>query len=294
MCAESNLDVAARAERLTREVLGQVQRARDPRVRVLMEALVEHLHAFVRVVQLREDEWLAGIEFLTEAGRVCIDKRQEFILLSDTLGVSMLVDLINRPGAATSTESTVLGPFYVPDAPLLPLGASIAAEDTPGMPCVFRGSVSSTDGSAIPGALVEVWQSDGEGNYDVQKGGSSNLRARFQGTVEGAFWFRCIRPVSYPIPCDGPVGRMMAASDRSPVRPAHLHFKIAAPGFETLVTHLFVQGDEHIASDPVFGVKESLIVDFGAADSGTAEARYDFVLRADMMPQRRGRAPAER
>lgn len=264
---------------LTAEVLRRLEATPDPRLKEVMTSLVEHLHAFVREVRPTPEEWLAGVRFLTETGHWCNDKRQEYILMSDTLGVSMLADFINYGKVANATESTVLGPFFVEGAPEMPLGASIARPGTPGEPCVVHGSVSALNGKPIAAALLEVWQADGEGFYDVQKTGGSNLRARFRSDRDGRFWFRCVKPQCYPIPHDGPVGRMLVATGRHPMRPGHLHFKIAAPGCDTLVTHLFVRGDEYLDSDAVFGVKDSLVLDFERNAAGEYEVGYDFVLK---------------
>ncbi len=272
---------------LTAEVLRRLAATPDPRLRAVLSSLVEHLHAFVREVRVTEEEWRAGIDFLTETGRWCRGGRQEFILLSDTLGVSMLVDLVSHRRTAGATESTVLGPFFVEGAPEMPLGASIAAPGTRGDPCTVRATVAAIGGAPIAGAAVEVWQSDGEGFYDVQRAGGPNLRARFRADAAGRLWFRCVRPVGYPIPDDGPVGRMLRATARDPMRPPHLHFQISAPGFETLVTHLFVRGGEHLDSDPVFGVKESLVVPFRRTASGEYELEHRFVLE----PERARPAP---
>ncbi|MGH8746776.1 MAG: dioxygenase, partial [Burkholderiales bacterium] len=209
----------------------------------------------------------------------CDDKRQEYILMSDTLGVSMLVDFINYGHVGNATESTVLGPFFVEGAPEMPLGANIARPATPGEPCKVTGSVSGLDGKPVAGALLEIWQAGGDGYYDVQKSEGTNLRARFRADPAGKFHFACVKPSCYPVPHDGPVGKMLAATGRHPMRPGHLHFMISAPGFEKLTTHLFVRGDEFLDSDTVFGVKESLVIDFRRGPAGGYEASYDFVLK---------------
>ena len=264
---------------LTAEVLRRLEATPDPRLKEVMTSFVKHLHAFVREVRPTPEEGFAGIRFLTETGHWCDDKRQEYILMSDTLGVSMLVDFINYGKTGNATESTVLGPFFVEGAPEMALGANIAKPGTPGEPCVVRGSVAGLDGKPIAGALLDVWEAGGDGFYDVQKAEGTNLRARFRSDRDGRFWFRCVKPQSYPVPHDGPVGRMLVATGRHPMRPGHLHFKIAAPGCDTLVTHLFVRGDEYLDSDAVFGVKDSLVVDFAKNASGEYEIRYDFVLK---------------
>lgn len=263
---------------LTAEVLRRMENTEDPRLKEVMESLVKHLHAFVREVRPTQEEWFTGIRFLTETGHWCDDKRQEFILMSDTLGVSMLVDFINYAKAGGATESTVLGPFFVADAPEMPLGANIAKPGTPGEPCSVTGTVRRLDGKPVAGALLDIWEAGGDGFYDVQKTEGTNLRARFHADAEGKFNFKCVLPASYPVPHDGPVGRMLVATGRHPMRPGHLHTMLSAPGYNTLVTHLFVKGDEYLDSDAVFGVKDSLIVDFKKAASGEYSAHYDFVL----------------
>lgn len=278
---------------ITQAVLGRVSQAADPRQREISEALVRHLHAFVREVEPTMPEWEAAIGFLTRTGRMCDDKRQEFILLSDTLGVSMLVDALNHRDAAGATDTTVLGPFYVQGPKELPLGSDIS-EGRKGEPLFVSGSVCSAEGIPLPGAAVDVWHSDADGYYDVQQieeiGGLS-MRARLIADGEGRFHFWTIRPAAYPIPHDGPVGDMLKVQGRHPYRPAHVHFMIHAPGHDTLVTHVFVAGDCYLDSDVVFGVKDSLIREFvlnppGEAPDGRVMAtpysslHYDFRLAA--------------
>ena len=272
---------------LTAAVLKRVAGAPDRRTRQIMHSLVKHLHAFVREVRPTQEEWFQGIQFLTRTGHLCDDRRQEFILMSDTLGVSMLVDFINYGKVGKSTESTVLGPFFVAGAPEMPLGASIARPGTAGEPCAVSGTVKGLRGEPIAGAVIDVWESGADGLYDVQKPGGTNLRARFRADEKGRFHFKCITPVSYPVPHDGPVGRMLAATGRHPMRPGHLHFTIEAPGCEKLVTHLFVKGDKYLDSDAVFGVKESLIVSYRKNSAGEATCRYDFVLKPAGLKRRR-------
>ena len=265
---------------LTAEVLKRVGKAPDKRTRQIMQSLVKHLHAFVREVRPTQEEWFQGIQFLTRTGHLCDDKRQEFILMSDTLGVSMLVDFINYGKVGKSTESTVLGPFFVEGAPEMALGASIAGPGTPGEPCAVSGTVKDLKGKPIAGALIDVWEGGADGLYDVQKPDGTNLRARFRTDEAGRFHFKCITPVSYPVPHDGPVGKMLAATGRHPMRPGHLHFMIEAPGCDKLVTHLFVKGDKYLDSDAVFGVKDSLIVNFKKKNAaGEATCNYDFALK---------------
>ena len=266
-------------ETLTAEVLRRIESTPNPRLKEVMTSLVKHLHAFTREVRPTPEEWFEGIKFLTETGHWCDDKRQEFILMSDTLGVSMLVDFINYGKTANATESTVLGPFYVEGAPEMGQGANIAKPGTPGEPCVVECSVAGIDGKPVAGARVDVWEGAGDGFYDVQKNEGVNLRARFRTGADGKLAFRCVKPTSYPVPHDGPVGRMLVATGRHPMRPGHLHFMIQAPGFDKLVTHLFVRGGEHLDSDAVFGVKDSLVVDFKNNAKGEYTAHYDFVLK---------------
>ncbi len=255
---------------LTDAVVEKIEAASDARFRKVMASLVRHLHAFVRETQLTEAEWRAGIEFLTATGQKCDDKRQEFILLSDTLGVSMLVDAINHHKPDGATESTVLGPFYVRGAPDMPLGANIA-EGVEGEPVYFSGIVMSSDGAAIGGATLDIWSTDGAGQYDVQRpDGELRARGRITTDAQGRYAFWTVKPVSYPIPIDGPVGQMMLELGRHPYRPAHTHMIVAAPGHETLTTHLFVRGDPYLESDAVFAVKDSLVVDFVAHEPGIA------------------------
>lgn len=256
---------------LTEAVLRKVQGAADYRLRHVMASLVRHVHDFVREVELTPEEWHACIEFLTTTGKQCDENRQEFIMLSDTLGVSMLVDAINHRKPAGATETTVLGPFHVEGAPRFPNGADISS-GAPGEPTFVAGRVLSVAGSAIAGPELDVWQTDGEGFYDVQRPdyAGARVRGRFLTDDNGGFRFRTVKPVSYPIPTDGPVGKMLLNLGRHPYRPAHLHAIVAAPHFETVVTHLFVANDQYLDSDAVFGVKDSLVVDFVRHEPGPA------------------------
>ena len=276
-------------ETLTEAVVARMQGTPDPRLRQVMSSAVKHLHAFVREVRPTPQEWLAAIQFLTDTGKMCDDKRQEFIIASDTLGVSMLVDFLNYGKQGNSTESTVLGPFFVEGAPEIPIGGTIARAGTPGRAALVTGTVKNTRGQPIAGASVGVWQSDEEGFYDVQRKDGSNLRGTVKSDADGAFWFRTVVPKYYPVPTDGPVGRMLKATGRHPMRPGHLHFMLRAPGYKELVTHLFTSGDPYLDSDVVFGVKESLIVDYEKVESKDEAAKrgltapfwrvhYDFVL----------------
>lgn len=250
----------------------------DPRLRQILGSLVAHLHAFVKDVELTDGEWEAGIEFLTATGHMCDELRQEFILLSDVLGVSMLVETINHRALREATEQTVLGPFHVVESPERPLGASIDLVGD-GTPCLVTGQVRDTAGRPIVGATVDVWQADADGFYDVQRVGQvpdRNLRGLFRTDVEGRYRFRTIVPRWYPIPDDGPVGAMLAATGRHPNRPAHIHFIVEAPGYETVTTHVFDAEDSYLDSDVVFGVKESLVRSFDHVDDEIRANEFDM------------------
>ena len=262
---------------ITAEVLRRFEAAPDPRLREIMRSLVRHLHAFVKDVQLTEAEWFAAIGFLTDTGRMCTDRRQEFILLSDTLGVSMVVDLINHRKPEGATESTVFGPFHRDGAPEMAAGGNIAPRDAGGTPMIVSGRVVDRDSRPIAGALLDVWQADSSGRYDSQYDDSDelHLRGRFRTDADGRYVLRTVRPVHYAIPDDGPVGRMLRATNRHPWRPAHIHFVIAADGFETVTTHIFDDSDPYLDSDTVFAVKESLICRFIRHDTrDEAAARF--------------------
>jgi protocatechuate 3,4-dioxygenase beta subunit len=260
-------------QQLTDLALARLADDADPRFRRLMTSLIRHLHAVVREVELTEAEWFEAIKFLTATGQKSDDRRQEFILLSDVLGASMLVDAINHRRPAGATENTVLGPFYVHGAREIALGADMAA-GWKGEPTVVSGRVQSIDGTSLAGALLDLWQSNADGLYDVQlpKGDERQLRARLRAGADGRFWFRTIKPTSYPVPTDGPVGLILSRMGRHPYRPAHLHFIVSAPGHETAVTHLFVKGDPYLESDAVFAVKDSLVAEWKTVDS-PAEAK---------------------
>jgi len=277
---------------ITEAVVDRFQSTPDPRLKTIMTSLVRHLHDFVRDVELTTDEWYVAIDFLTRTGQICSSTRQEFILLSDTLGVSMLVDAVNHRMPKGATETTVQGPFYVENPPEFPQGFDIS-RGLKGEALFVSGTASSAQGGALPHAVVDVWQSDTDGYYDVQRTDLSEptLRARFRADAQGRFFFWSILPSAYPIPHDGPVGQMLVATGRHPWRPAHLHFMISAPGHEKLITHVFVQGDRYLDSDAVFGVKNSLIREYlreppGVAPDGTKMERpwrrlnYDFCLKS--------------
>jgi protocatechuate 3,4-dioxygenase beta subunit len=240
----------------------------DPRLREVLQSLVRHLHAFVKDVELTEDEWNAAIGFLTATGHKCDDVRQEFVLLSDVLGVSMLVETINHRAGGVGTESTVLGPFHVVESPPRPLGADISL-DGRGEACLVTGRVTGPGGEPVAGATVDVWQADADGFYDVQKPGAvpqANLRGLFTTDADGSFWFRTIVPRHYPIPDDGPVGALLEATSRHPYRPAHIHFIVQAAGYAPVTTHVFAADSAYLDSDAVFGVKPSLVREFAVVE----------------------------
>jgi hydroxyquinol 1,2-dioxygenase len=257
----------------------------DPRLRELLSSLVRHLHAFVRDTEPTIAEWQRAIDFLTATGQKCDSERQEFILLSDVLGISMLVETINNRKTAGATESTVLGPFHMVTSPRRALGDTIDLVGT-GPQCVLAGRVLSADGTPLPGAELDVWQANDQGFYDVQQPDvqpPGNGRGLFTAGQDGAYWFRTIVPAHYPIPTDGPVGTLLEATKRHPYRPAHVHFIVTAPGHRPLTTHIFVAGSPYIESDAVFAVKKSLITEFKPADDPNEPARANF----DIVLQRR-------
>ncbi|MEU2680499.1 intradiol ring-cleavage dioxygenase [Streptomyces sp. NPDC007107] len=290
-----NTELVAGADReqaVTDEVLASFDGTTDPRLREVMQSLVRHLHAFARDIRLTEREWEAAIDFLTRAGHITDDKRQEFILLSDVLGLSMLAVAINEPAVPGATEATVFGPFFVDGAPEIPLGGDLA-RGAAGTPCYVSGQVRSADGSPLAGVRLDVWGADEDGFYDVQYPGDGFAgRGWLRTAPDGTYRFWTVLPTPYPIPHDGPVGDLLSAAGRGPMRPAHLHFKAAAPGHGPLITHIFVAGDPYLASDAVFGVKDSLIVEAehhtgGAAPDGTrpqgvwTSMTFDLVLVSD-------------
>ena len=286
---------------ITQAVLDRVTADADPRFKEIIGAVVRHAHALVREVDLKPDEWMAAIQFLTRVGQTCDAKRQEFILLSDTLGISMLVvqleqarrsaaALADQRTALAPTEATVQGPFYWEGAPELALGADIGA-GMPGEPAYYSGRVVDTQGRPVAGCCVDVWSGDGEGVYDMQMGEDAGmrLRARFHTDADGRYRFWSIKPSYYPVPDDGPVGDMLRAMGRHPNRPGHIHMMVYRDGFVPVTTHLFAADSPYLDSDAVFGVRDSLIVHFDAHAPGTApdgrvmaapyhSAGYDFVL----------------
>ena len=266
-------------DNITQAVIASFANTADPRLKEIMTSLVQHLHAFAREVKLTEAEWFKGIEFLTRCGHITDDKRQELILLSDVLGLSMLTVAMNNDKPAGCTEATVFGPFHVEGAPHYELGDDVA-NGAKGTQCVVRGTVKGIGGEPIPGAYLDVWQSDDDGLYDVQHADLGHAQARgiLKADAQGRYHFRSIVAVPYAIPHDGPVGAMLEATGRHPWRPAHLHFLVKAPGYETLITHVFRDHSDYLDSDAVFGVRQSLVCDWVQQADGTYLMEYDFVL----------------
>jgi len=281
--ARASAEAAMADPALTERVQRSFDGTASPRLRDIMRSLVSHLHAFAGEVGLTEGEWAAAVDFLTRLGKISDDKRQETILLSDVLGLSMLTIAINHPHVDGITDSTVFGPFFVAGSPEIAMGEDLSGGAS-GQPCSYSGSVRSVLGAPVAGARIEVWHSDEAGNYDVQYADLSTPQGRghlFTG-ADGRYAFRSVLPEPYPIPMDGPVGDLLRATGRSPMRPAHVHFMITAPAYVTLITHVFRDGDPHLGSDAVFGEKESLVRGFEqVADEEPARFRmsYDFVLQ---------------
>lgn len=292
-----NPDEAARREQfVTDQVLASFSETPDPRFQQLMESLVRHAHSFVRENRLTEAEWAQGIDFLTRCGHITTDRRQEFILLSDVLGLSMLTIAVNNPPASDATEATVFGPFFVADAPHIELGGDVA-QGAAGSPCWVSGTVRGTDGQPIAGARLEVWEADENGFYDVQyDDGRRAGRGHLLSDADGSYRFWAVTPTPYPIPADGPVGALLTTAGRGPMRAPHLHFMVTADGYRKLVTHIFVRGGDYQDSDVVFGVKESLLVDFVEHPAATpapdgrrpdrswTSAHFDIVLATEGQP----------
>jgi hydroxyquinol 1,2-dioxygenase len=256
---------------LTRAVEASFDNTPDPRLRDVLQALARHLHAFASEVELTEEEWFGAIRFLTRTGQMCDDKRQEFVLASDVMGLSMTVIGINHRHPSGATESTVFGPFFIEGSPAFENGDDLA-NGAPGIPCYVSGVVRSVDGDPIAGARLEIWQADEDGLYDVQYEGLDEARGRGHlfSDAEGRYSFWTVQPEAYPIPVDGPVGELLAATHRSPMRPAHIHFMVTAPGYQTLITHVFDETDEYLDTDAVFGVRSSLLTSFERHEDGTA------------------------
>ncbi len=290
MSTPPSTEQQAREQDLVDRVVRSFDDTPDPRLKEVMQALTRHLHAFLREVRPTEAEWQAGIDCLTAAGHITDDRRQEFILLSDVLGASMQTIAINNEAYGDATEATVFGPFFVDGSPRVEAGGDIA-QGAAGEPCWVEGTVTDTDGRPVAGARIEVWEADDDGFYDVQYDDDRTAaRAHLLSGPDGSYSFWAITPTPYPIPHDGPVGRMLAATGRSPMRASHLHFMVTAPGLRTLVTHIFVEGDELLDRDSVFGVKDSLVKRFDRQPAGTAapggrevdgtwsRVRFDIVL----------------
>jgi hydroxyquinol 1,2-dioxygenase len=273
------------SDALVQQVVDRFAATPGPRLREILASLVRHLHGFIRETRLTEREWMQGIEFLTAVGQTCDDKRQEFILLSDVLGASMQVVAVQSARPAGCTESTVFGPFHVEGAPHIANGGDIA-NGARGEPCTVFGTVRNSEGDPVADAEVDVWQSDDDGLYDVQRPGLQAAQGRgvLRTDAQGRFWFTSVVPVPYPIPTDGPVGRLLDASRRSAWRPAHLHVRIVAPGYDTLITHVFRAGDPHLESDPVFGVRPSLVSSWPESREGRRELRFDFIVHRHEAP----------
>lgn len=269
-------------DQLTDEVVARLDATPDARLKKVMQSLVRHLHAFAKDVRLTDEEWLQGIRFLTATGHMCDDVRQEFILLSDTLGFSSLVDLINHSDVETlATEPTILGPFYVPESPWREFGESMVEYDDGGEATLLHGVVTGEDGTPIPGAVIDVWQNAATGFYAVQQPDvqpPTNLRGRYRADDAGRYEIRTVRPVPYPIPNDGPVGQLLRDTGRHEWRAAHIHVKASADGYEPLTTHIFDRRSDYLDSDTVFGVKDSLIDDFVPGADGVLACDHDIVL----------------
>jgi catechol 1,2-dioxygenase len=263
-------------------VNGRMGKDINPRLAEVMACFIRHLHSFAKEIRLTQEEWDYGIDFLTRTGQMCSGERQEFILLSDTLGFSMLVDAINNRRPAGATENTVFGPFHVKGAPMRQMGDNINL-DGKGESCLYEGRVVDLNGQPIEGARIDVWSDNADGFYDVQQPGIQpkwNNRGIFETGSDGSYRFVGIKPVSYPIPNDGPVGQMLGHLGRHPYRPAHMHYLVTADGYQRLVTHTFVGNDPYLTSDTVFGVKKSLVAPFERVTDGTTVWRspFDFVL----------------
>jgi catechol 1,2-dioxygenase len=270
----------ARAE-LLEDVLSRYEDSPNPRLKEITEAAIRHLHAFVEEVQLQRDEWFAGIQFLTAVGQKCDDTRQEFILLSDTLGVSSLVEMITHGGTEGSTENTVLGPFYVPNSPHRAMGESMLVDPDEGDRVVIRGVITDIDGNPIEGATLDCWQNATAGFYAVQQPdgqSAENLRGIYTTGPDGRYEIRTVRPVPYPIPSDGPAGDLLKAHGRGWMRPGHTHMWVRADGYKDLITHVFDEETAYLREDAVFGVRDSLVRKFMPDENGELAATFDIVL----------------
>lgn len=271
----------AAPDELLEEVLARYEGAPEPRLKEVMEAAVRHLHAFVREVNLTRDEWFAGIQFLTATGQWCSDTRQEWILMSDTLGVSTLVEMLNYAATSGTTDNTVLGPFYVANSPERAFGQTMLVDPDDGDRVVIRGRVTDIDGNPLAGAILDCWQNNTAGFYAVQQPDvqtPENLRGIYRTNADGYYEIRTVRPVPYPIPYDGPVGGLLKANARNWMRPGHVHMWLKAPGFKDLITHVFDTASDYLHDDAVFGVRESLVAEFTPDTTGELSTTFDFVL----------------
>lgn len=264
---------------ITEAVLASFANTPDPRLKEIVTSLITHLHQFARDVQLTEAEWLKGIEYLTATGHKCTGTRQEFILLSDVLGLSMLTIAMNQDKPVGCTEATVFGPFFLEQAPRYELGADVS-NGAKGAPCWVEGRILDLDGEPIANATINVWQADDDGLYDVQYPDLGHAQARgiLKSDNHGRYYFKTIVAEPYPIPTDGPVGLLLNATQRHPWRPAHLHFMVQAPGYQRLITHVFRDKDGYLDSDAVFGVRQSLVADWVQQSDGSYRMDYDFIL----------------
>ena len=285
-------------ENLTGIVAERWSNVPDPRLRQIMTSLIEHLHAWVRDIEPTEAEWFTAIDFLTRTGKLCTDKRQEFILLSDTLGVSMLVDAINHRLSTKATPTTVTGPFHIDDSPHIEDGASMAG-DAPGIPCFVQGKITDFDGKPVGNVKLDIWQTDGEGLYEAQVENSDDyMRGIYHSRPDGTYLIQTVAPIGYTIPLDGTVGELFSHTNISPYRPAHIHFMIELPGFHKVTTHLFQKGDKYIETDVVYGVKGPLIVEFQKkaagekAPNGEVMKKPFYVVNYDFTLQKLAQAKA--
>jgi protocatechuate 3,4-dioxygenase beta subunit len=288
-------------ETITQAVLDQMASTPNPRLKEIMASAVKHLHAFAKDVNLTPAEWIKGIAFMTEVGKICTPARQEFILLSDTLGLSALVNgLHDATALEDATHTSLLGPFYREATPTLAAGASIAKSPKPGSECVLYGRVTDVAGKPVGGATVSIWQTGADGLYDIQASATSvDYRGVFTTDADGLYVLRTVKPLGYSIPMDGPVGAMVKAQARHGMRPAHIHFLVGASGYRELVTALYLRDDPHLADDVVFGSSGDLAVDVVANDpecpvKGMPSIRFDMrVSRESEADKTSGRVGAD-
>ena len=282
-------------ETITQAVLDQMASTPDPRLKEIMASAVKHLHAFAKDVNLTPAEWIKGIAFMTEVGKICTSARQEFILLSDTLGLSALVNgLHDETAMEEGTHTSLLGPFYREASPTMPTGSQIARNARPETEIVLYGYVSDVNGKPLSGATVSLWQTSASGLYDIQEDPSAiDYRGVFTTDAKGLFVLRTVKPLGYSIPMDGPVGAMVKAQKRHGMRPAHIHFLVGAPGYRELVTALYLRDDPHLADDVVFGSSGDLAVDINPKDPecpipGLPSIRFDMRLSRETAADRAG------